>query len=132
MEQQWARYLRKYHKGLSLFKCPSPPRFNSPFIIDRCGSEYMDIYTEVQSSDAADLINSPFSGRYCGPVPPRRRVSLYRAVALSFYTNKNVTTPDVFTGSYTFINECKVQLCFSGSTAIIINYALTLSDSSRI
>lgn len=69
----------------------------------------MDIYTEVQSSDAADLINSPFSGRFCGPVPPRRRVSLYRSIALSFYTIKNETTPDVFTGTYTFIPDCTVN-----------------------
>ena len=68
----------------------------------------MDIYAEVQSPDPAELINSPFGGRYCGPIPPRRRVSLYRAIALSFYTAKNQTTPDVFDGRYQFINECKI------------------------
>lgn len=67
----------------------------------------MDIYAEVQSPDPADLINSPFGGRYCGPVPPRRRISLYRAIALSFYTSKNETTSDLFEGRYSFINECK-------------------------
>ncbi|KAJ6637891.1 Cubilin [Pseudolycoriella hygida] len=61
-----------------------------------CGAEYMDIYAEVQSSDPADLINSPFGGRYCGPIPPRRRISLYRAVALSFFTGKNETSTDLF------------------------------------
>lgn len=70
----------------------------------------MDIYAEVQSSDPADLINSPFGGRYCGPIPPRRRISLYRAVALSFYTKKNLTTPELFGGRYTFINACKYNL----------------------
>ena len=68
----------------------------------------MDIYAEVQSPDPAELINSPFGGRYCGPIPPRRRISLYRAIALSFYTAKNQTTPDVFDGRYQFINECKI------------------------
>lgn len=72
-----------------------------------CGVEYMDIYAEVQSSDPGDLINSPFGGRYCGPIPPRRRISLYRAVALSFYTSKNSTTTELFTGRYSFINACK-------------------------
>lgn len=72
-----------------------------------CVHEYMDVYAEVQSSDPAELINSPFGGRYCGPIPPRRRISLYRAIALSFYTDKNSTTPDIFEGRYAFINECK-------------------------
>lgn len=67
----------------------------------------MDIYSEVQSSDPADLINSPFGGRYCGPIPPRARISLYRAVALSFFTSKNISTPDLFGGRYSFINACK-------------------------
>lgn len=75
-----------------------------------CGEEYMDIYAEVQSPDPAELINSPFSGRYCGPIPPRRRISLYRAIALSFYTGKNQTTPDLFEGRYSFINECMMTL----------------------
>ena len=67
----------------------------------------MDIYAEVQSSDPADLINSPFGGRYCGPIPPRRRISMHRAIALSFFTNKNSSTPELFEGRYTFINACK-------------------------
>jgi hypothetical protein len=69
----------------------------------------MDIYAEVQSPDPAELINSPFGGRYCGPVQPRRRISLYRAIALSFYTLKNQTVPELFTGRYQFINECKLH-----------------------
>jgi hypothetical protein len=67
----------------------------------------MDIYAEVQSPDPAELINSPFGGRYCGPIPPRRRISLFRAIALSFYTGKNESTPDLFEGRYQFINECE-------------------------
>ena len=71
--------------------------------------EHMDVYAEVQSSDPAELINSPFGGRYCGPIPPRHRISLYRAIALSFYTDKNSTTPDLFEGRYAFINECEYR-----------------------
>lgn len=74
-----------------------------------CVHEFMDVYAEVQSSDPAELINSPFGGRYCGPTPPRRRISLYRAIALSYYTSKNETTPDMFEGRYTFINECEYE-----------------------
>lgn len=70
----------------------------------------MDIYAEVQSSDPADLINSPFGGRYCGPILPRRRISLYRAIALSFFTSKNATSGELFTGRYSFINACKYIL----------------------
>lgn len=76
-----------------------------------CGIEYMDIYAEVQSSDPADLINSPFGGRYCGPVPPRRRISLHRAVALSFFTSKSATGPELFGGRFTFVNSCR---CHTG------------------
>lgn len=67
----------------------------------------MDVYSEVVRPEPAELINSPFGGRYCGPIPPRRRVSLYRAVALAFYTDKNASTADLFTGRFTFINDCK-------------------------
>lgn len=84
----------------------------------------MDVYAEVQSSDPAELINSPFGGRYCGPIPPRRRISLYRAVALSFYTAKNSTSPDLFEGRYAFINECMFNIVtdFFDHNIIIVLY----------
>lgn len=69
----------------------------------------MDVYTEIQSENTTKLIETPFGGRYCGPIPPRRRVSLYRGVALSFYTDKNITQPTLFSGRYTFINACEFQ-----------------------
>lgn len=77
------------------------------FCVFSCIHEYMDVYAEVMQPDPSELINSPFGGRYCGTVPPRRRVSLYRTVALAFYTDKNVTNADLFIGRYTFINDCK-------------------------
>lgn len=73
----------------------------------RCIHEYMDVYAEIQSHDSAELVNSPFGGRYCGHIPPRPRVSLYRALALGFFTDRNSTTPELFTGRYTFINDCE-------------------------
>lgn len=76
-----------------------------------CVHEYMDVYAEVVQPDPAELINSPFGGRYCGNIPPRRRVSLYRAIALAFYTDKNVTNSELFSGRYTFINDCKFCQC---------------------
>ncbi|KAF4525769.1 hypothetical protein B566_EDAN002031, partial [Ephemera danica] len=62
----------------------------------RCIHEYLDLYVEIKDPDSADLINSPFGGRYCGPIAPRRRISLYRAIALGFYTDKNATYGDLF------------------------------------
>lgn len=88
----------------------------------------MDIYAEVQSPDPAELINSPFGGRYCGPIPPRRRISLYRAIALSFYTGKNETVPDLFEGRYSFINECKLWKHLQRCTILI---AFSLSSTAE-
>ncbi|XP_045469321.1 cubilin isoform X2 [Harmonia axyridis] len=75
-----------------------------------CVHEYMDVYSEVVQPDAAELINSPFGGRYCGPIPPRLRVSLYRTMALAFYTDKNVSTPELFSGRYSFINDTEYEV----------------------
>ena len=76
-----------------------------------CIHEYLDIYSEIRSENTTKLIETPFGGRFCGPIPPRRRVSLYQGIALSFYTDKNVTLPHIFGGIYKFINACK--FCFT-------------------
>ncbi|XP_053605685.1 cubilin isoform X2 [Plodia interpunctella] len=75
-----------------------------------CMHEYMDIYSEMASLETVELVNSAFGGRYCGPIPPRRRVSLHRAVALSFYTDKMYTPPTLFTGTYRFINASEFEV----------------------
>ncbi|BES92181.1 CUB domain [Nesidiocoris tenuis] len=75
-----------------------------------CSHEYLDIYSEVQTPEASELINSPFGGRFCGPIRPRPRISLYRVIALSFYTDKNYTTPDLFEGRFQFINDSEYQI----------------------
>lgn len=76
--------------------------------------EFMDVYAEVgggsggpPGNGAQQLIDSPWGGRYCGPIPPRRRVSLRRVVALAFTTDKNETTPELFSGRFQYINDCK-------------------------
>nr|XP_018896176.1 PREDICTED: cubilin isoform X2 [Bemisia tabaci] len=75
-----------------------------------CIHEYLDVYSEVLQAEAKDLVNSPFGGRYCGDIAPRRRISLYRSVALSFHTDKNFTTADLFAGRYTFFNDTEYQI----------------------
>ncbi|KAJ8981546.1 hypothetical protein NQ317_009805 [Molorchus minor] len=75
-----------------------------------CVHEYMDVYSEVLQPDPAELVNTPFGGRYCGPIPPRARVSLYRALALSYHTDKNVSTSDIFLGRYQFINDSEYEI----------------------
>ncbi|XP_058812788.1 uncharacterized protein LOC131677148 isoform X2 [Topomyia yanbarensis] len=104
----------------------SPPDGAAVGELPACVHEYMDVYAEVQSSDPAELINSPFGGRYCGPIPPRRRISLYRAIALSFYTDKNSTTPDIFEGRYAFINESEYEIgqpVIGSPCSYVINFA---------
>ncbi|KYB29011.1 Cubilin-like Protein [Tribolium castaneum] len=88
----------------------APPDGAAVGDLPACVHEYMDVYSEVVQPDAAELINSPFGGRYCGPIRPRRRVSLYRAIALAFYTDKNVSTSDLFTGRYAFINDSEYEV----------------------
>ncbi|XP_043464609.1 dorsal-ventral patterning tolloid-like protein 1 isoform X2 [Leptopilina heterotoma] len=75
-----------------------------------CVHEYMDVYTEIRSDNASKLIDTPFGGRYCGPVPPRKRVSLYQGIVLSFYTDKNFTLPTLFSGWYSFINASEYEI----------------------
>jgi hypothetical protein len=70
----------------------------------------MDVYSEVQQPEASEHINTPIGGRYRGLIPPRRRISLSRALALGFYTDKNASHPELFSGIYAFINDCKL-LC---------------------
>ncbi|EFN64302.1 Cubilin [Camponotus floridanus] len=75
-----------------------------------CIHEYMDIYSEIRSENTTKLIETPFGGRFCGPIPPRRRVSLYQGIALSFFSDKNITLPNVFSGIYRFINASEYKV----------------------
>ncbi|CAH1155200.1 unnamed protein product [Phaedon cochleariae] len=78
-----------------------------------CVHEYLDVYAEVLQPAAAQLVNTPFGGRYCGPIRPRTRVSLYRALALSYHSDKNSSTADIFQGIYQFINDSEYDSIFS-------------------
>ncbi|XP_032681365.1 cubilin isoform X3 [Odontomachus brunneus] len=87
-----------------------PPDGSAVGELPACVHEYMDIYSEIRSENTTKLIETPFGGRFCGPIPPRRRVSLYQGIALSFYTDKNVTLPNVFSGIYKFINASEYEV----------------------
>ncbi|XP_046405387.1 tolloid-like protein 1 isoform X1 [Ischnura elegans] len=88
----------------------TPPDGASIGHLPACIHEYLDVYAEVEDTEASELINSPFGGRYCGPIPPRRRISLHRTLALGFYTDKNYTTADLFRGRYLFINDSQFEV----------------------
>ncbi|XP_076374549.1 CUB domain-containing protein 2 isoform X4 [Megalopta genalis] len=75
-----------------------------------CVHEYMDFYTEIRTENMTKLIETPFGGRFCGPIPPRRRISLYQGIAFSFYTDINITLPSLFGGVYTFINASDYEV----------------------
>nr|XP_012232025.1 PREDICTED: dorsal-ventral patterning tolloid-like protein 1 isoform X3 [Linepithema humile] len=87
-----------------------PPDGSAVGELPACVHEYMDIYSEIRSENTTKLIETPFGGRFCGPIPPRRRVSLYQGIALSFFTDKNITVPSVFGGIYRFINASEFEV----------------------
>ncbi|XP_018056212.1 PREDICTED: bone morphogenetic protein 1 isoform X4 [Atta colombica] len=87
-----------------------PPDGSAVGELPACIHEYLDIYSEIRSENTTKLIETPFGGRFCGPIPPRRRVSLYQGIALSFYTDKNVTLPNIFSGIYRFINASEYEV----------------------
>ncbi|KAM0732404.1 Cubilin [Formica fusca] len=87
-----------------------PPDGSAVGELPACIHEYMDIYSEIRSENTTKLIETPFGGRFCGPIPPRRRVSLYQGIALSFFTDKNTTMPNVFSGIYRFLNASEYEV----------------------
>ncbi|XP_039306033.1 cubilin isoform X8 [Solenopsis invicta] len=87
-----------------------PPDGSAVGELPACIHEYMDIYSEIRSENTTKLIETPFGGRFCGPIPPRRRVSLYQGIALSFFTDKNVTLPNIFSGIYRFLNASEYEV----------------------
>ncbi|XP_046653387.1 bone morphogenetic protein 1-like isoform X1 [Daphnia pulicaria] len=90
----------------------TPPDGSTAGHTAMCSHEYIDLYTEIPDSEPVDLIHSPFGGRYCGQIPPRRRVSLYRTAVLGFFTDKNSTTTDdlLFQGTYLFFKDDQFQV----------------------
>ncbi|XP_058800648.1 dorsal-ventral patterning tolloid-like protein 1 isoform X3 [Phymastichus coffea] len=88
----------------------TPPDGSAVGELPACVHEFLDIYSEIRTDNATKLIDTPFGGRYCGPISPRKRVSLYQGIALSFYTDKNVTVPSLFSGRYAFINASEYEI----------------------
>ncbi|KAG7213761.1 hypothetical protein KM043_002984 [Ampulex compressa] len=88
----------------------TPPHGAAIGELPACIHEFLDVYAEIRSENTTKLIETPFGGRYCGPIPPRRRVSLYQGIALSFFTDKNITLPTLFSGVYTFINASEYEV----------------------
>ncbi|XP_032784662.2 LOW QUALITY PROTEIN: cubilin [Daphnia magna] len=90
----------------------TPPDGSTAGHTAMCSHEYIDLYTEIPDSEPMDLIHSPFGGRYCGQIPPRRRVSLYRTAVLAFFTDKNSSIVDdlLFQGTYLFFKDDQFQV----------------------
>ncbi|XP_076304825.1 dorsal-ventral patterning tolloid-like protein 1 isoform X5 [Tachypleus tridentatus] len=74
-----------------------------------CAHEFVDLYTEIEDS-ATELIKTPFGGRYCGKILPQTRISLYQTLVISFYTDRNEITSDVFRGTYEFVDATQYEL----------------------
>ena len=73
------------------------------------------------------LIETPFGGRYCGKIPPRPKISLYRALSFVFLSDRDDVTEARFSGGYRFIpnGECACRETFSiGSSARDLNVIL--------
>ncbi|KAA0197040.1 hypothetical protein HAZT_HAZT007095, partial [Hyalella azteca] len=69
----------------------------------------MDIFTEATDPNK-DLLKTPFGGRYCGKISPRLRISWHKTIHIAFFTDNNITTPDLFSGTYKFINDSKYSV----------------------
>ncbi|KAL7646245.1 UNVERIFIED_CONTAM: hypothetical protein RMT77_003154 [Armadillidium vulgare] len=92
----------------------TPPDGSTLGLTPACNHEYIDIYTEVRNPENINLLETPFGGRYCGRIPPRLRISLFRVVAIVFYTDYNTTASDLFKGHYKFLNGSKYNVGSSG------------------
>ncbi|KAF2360157.1 Low-density lipoprotein (LDL) receptor class A repeat [Trinorchestia longiramus] len=74
-----------------------------------CSHEYLDIFTEATDPNK-DLLKTPFGGRYCGKIAPRLRISWHKTIHIAFFTDNNITTPDLFSGTYKIINGSKYSV----------------------
>ena len=83
-------------------------------MLSRCFHEHLDLFTEIQRPEMTSLIETPFGGRYCGKIPPRPKISLYRALSFVFLSDRDNVTEARFSGGYRFIpnGECKCRRVF--------------------
>jgi hypothetical protein len=65
----------------------------------------LDLFTEVKRPDVGSLIETPFGGRYCGKIPPRTRISLYRSLSFVFLSDRDNVTESRFSGTFRFIPD---------------------------
>uniref|UniRef100_T1IVJ3 CUB domain-containing protein n=1 Tax=Strigamia maritima TaxID=126957 RepID=T1IVJ3_STRMM len=84
-------------------------KYTARALYSRCNHEYLDLYTEIDDPHS-DLITTPFGGRYCGRIPPRKRISMYHVLIIGFYTDKPTVDDFVFTGMYEFIDASRFQI----------------------
>uniref|UniRef100_A0A9J2PDU0 CUB domain-containing protein n=1 Tax=Ascaris lumbricoides TaxID=6252 RepID=A0A9J2PDU0_ASCLU len=75
---------------------------------DNCETEYVDIYSELESPHD-DLLTASFGGRYCGTVSPYVRISLHRVIVLVFHSRaaSNRRSELKFRGHYSFISDAR-------------------------
>ena len=89
----------------------------SHWIFFRCYHEHVDMFTEVRSkTDQLALVETPFGGRYCGKIPPRQRISLYKTMVFIFLSDRDNVTAARFSGTFSFIpdgNGVIFQVCWS-------------------
>ncbi|XP_047737620.1 bone morphogenetic protein 1-like isoform X2 [Hyalella azteca] len=87
----------------------TPPDGSTLGVTPACSHEYLDIFTEATDPNK-DLLKTPFGGRYCGKISPRLRISWHKTIHIAFFTDNNITTPDLFSGTYKFINDSKYSV----------------------
>ena len=64
------------------------------------------MFTEVRSkTDQLALVETPFGGRYCGKIPPRQRISLYKTMVFIFLSDRDNVTAARFSGTFSFIPD---------------------------
>lgn len=73
------------------------------YYLSRCNHEYIDLYMEIEDP-SMELIRTPFGGRICSRNIPVSRISMYETLVLAFYTDRTRVTPDLFGGTYEFID----------------------------
>ncbi len=78
-----------------------------PSAIYRCDKDYVDIYAEIPRVDV-DIMREQLSGRYCGTVSPRIRISLHNVIVLVFHTRSDSAGTVGFSGTYQFISNSKL------------------------
>ncbi|XP_071744912.1 LOW QUALITY PROTEIN: cubilin [Lepeophtheirus salmonis] len=87
----------------------TPPDGAQPGSLASCYHEHLDLFTEALHLNVS-LIETPFGGRYCGKIPPRTRISLYRYLSFVFLSDRDNVTDARFSGYYRFIPDDKYNI----------------------